>query len=318
LYPVALLLAVAAAYAATLLLLLAVPWPLSILLTIPVGILIGMIFIIGHDASHNSLTRSRALNLVLSRLAFLPPLHASSLWDLSHNRTHHIHNNIRGIDYVWEPLSPADFRSLSLIRRGIYRFYRTPVGVAFYYLPALWAARLVVPWPSIIPRARLIYWFDTTLVLGFLALQIVGVIALGAAFGKSAWASVTIGVLLPFLVWNGFMSFVIFLHHTHPAVEWFADGDARAARVGSLTGTVRVEFPAPFRQLTLAIMEHSAHHHASGVPLYHLPAMQAALLAEQRLVSWRFSWRAYARICQRCKLYDYDAGRWVTFKESAR
>jgi omega-6 fatty acid desaturase (delta-12 desaturase) len=64
-------------------------------------------------------------------------------------------------------------------------------------------------------------------------------------------------------------------------------------------------------------MEHNAHHLAPGVPLYNLPRMQRSLEAQGRLVSWRFTWRAYARVCRRCKLYDYDAGRWVAFDGQA-
>lgn len=316
--PVALFLAVTGAYLGLLVLVLAAPMLVAVPLAVPCGVLIGMLFILGHDAAHNSFTRSRRLNLVIGRLAFLPSLHAYSLWDLSHNRTHHLHNNVRGVDYVWEPKTPAEFRAQSSARRGLYRFYRTPIGVAFYYLGVLWAPRLFIPWPFLIRRGRLVYWLDAGLVLGFLVLQTVGVTAIGAQFGHNAWTSVLTGMILPFLIWNGLMSFIIFFHHTHPTIGWFPDDAARTARMGALSGTARVVFPTPFRQLVLGIMEHSAHHYASGVPLYHLAGMQAALEAQGGILTWQFSWRAYARICRQCKLYDYDAARWVTFEDGAR
>jgi fatty acid desaturase len=80
---------------------------------------------------------------------------------------------------------------------------------------------------------------------------------------------------------------------------------------------VRVRFPWPFRPMVLGIMEHHAHHQAPGVPLYNLPRMQQALEKQTPLVTWQFSWRAYVRVCRRCKLYDYDAGRWVAFDRRA-
>jgi omega-6 fatty acid desaturase (delta-12 desaturase) len=311
--PVGLFLALVAAYLGLLLLMLAAPAVVSVLLTIPCGFVIAMLFVVGHDAAHNSFTRSGTLNQVLGRLAFMPSLHAFSLWDLSHNRTHHRYNNIRGIDYVWEPMTRADFARCSAPRRALYRFYRTPVGVGFYYMLGLWAPRLFVPLPSVIGRVRLVYWLDSALVAAALALQIAGVIAVGGLFGKAAWASVMVGVVLPFLVWNGAMSFVIFLHHTHPAVRWYRDEAAWKAQAGAIDGTVCVRFPSPFDTIALGIMEHGAHHYASGVPLYNLSRMQRVLEKRVAVVTWRFSWRAYVRICRRCKLYDYDTGKWVSF-----
>jgi omega-6 fatty acid desaturase (delta-12 desaturase) len=315
--PVALFLALAAAYFGLVLLLLAAPEVVSVLLAIPCGFVIAMLFAVGHDAAHNSFTRSGVLNQVLGRLAFLLSLHAFSLWDLSHNRTHHRYNNIRGIDYVWEPMTRADFERCSAVRRALYRFYRTPVGVALYYLPGLWARRLFVPLRSVIGQVRLVYWLDSALVMAALVLQVTGVVAVGGLFGKGPWTSVLLGVAFPFLVWNGVMSVVIYLHHTHPSVRWYRDEAAWKEQGGGIHGTVCVRFPFPFDVVALGIMEHGAHHHASGVPLYNLSRMQRVLEERTAVVSWRFSWPGYARICRRCKLYDYDAGKWVSFEGRA-
>jgi acyl-lipid omega-6 desaturase (Delta-12 desaturase) len=313
LLPTALLAAVLMLYAALLVLLLASPAAIAVALTVPCGMAIGMLFIIGHDACHNAYTASTRLNQWIGRLAFLPSLHAFSLWDLAHNRTHHRFNNIRGVDYVWEPMTSAEYRRGAWPRRALYRFCRTPVGVALYYLLHIWAPRLLVPLPGFIDRMRPAYALDSALVLAFLPLQLWAVIAIGGMFGKAPWESILLGVALPFLVWNGFMSFVIFLHHTHPAVKWYPSVAAWRSDQGALHGTVRVRFPWPFGPLVLSIMEHNAHHQAPGVPLYNLPRMQRTLEEQGTLVTWQFSWRAYFRVCRRCKLYDYDADRWAAF-----
>ena len=275
-----------------------------------------MLFIVGHDAAHNSFTSSRLLNQVIGRLALLPSLHSFSLWDLSHNRTHHLYNNVRGIDYVWEPLTPREYRALGTMRRTIYRFVRTPIGVPFYYLFALWLRRLFVPWPFLFTGVSKLFWLDTALVVSFLALQIFGVVSIGTRFGNDPGISIVTGMLAPFLGWNGFMSFIIFLHHTHPLIEWYSDKAERERRMGGLRGTTRVIFPAPFRPFLLGIMEHSAHHFASGVPLYRLHGLQASLEAQDDLVTWCLSGGRFARICRDCKLYDYDEKRWLTFDEA--
>jgi omega-6 fatty acid desaturase (delta-12 desaturase) len=311
--PMALFSALLVAYVGQVVLVLALPTPLAVLMCVPCGLVIGMLFVVGHDAGHNSLTRSRRLNQVLGRLAFLPSLHAFSLWDLSHNRLHHRYNNIRGLDVAWEPMSPADYQRCGSLRRSMYRLWRTPVGVASYYLIGHWAPRLLLPLPHVVGGVRLVYCLDSVLVLAGLAVQVYGAIALGGVFGKGAWESVMEAVALPFLVWNGFISFVIFLHHTHPAIRWYPDEAAWRAEQGGLQGTVCVRFPFPFAAMALGIMEHNAHHTASDVPLYNLSRMQRSLEDRTGLVTWRFSWRGYARICRRCKLYDYVAAKWVSY-----
>jgi hypothetical protein len=50
------------------------------------GFLVVMLFVIGHDACHQSFTSSRPLNELIGRIAFLPSLHVFSLWECEHNR----------------------------------------------------------------------------------------------------------------------------------------------------------------------------------------------------------------------------------------
>ncbi len=294
---------------------LAAPLFLALPLSLIDGLVIAALFVVGHDAAHNCFTRSRRANGIVGRLAFLPSLHAFTLWDLSHNRTHHRNNNVAGIDYVWEPMTPAQWRAASSVRRAIYRFYRGPAGVPFYYLFSLWIPYLFIPGPGITPRFRAAAWADSLLVVAFLALEVWAAAAWGQALGKNAGFAILVAVALPFLFWNGFMSFVIYLHHTHPSVRWYRDEAAWEAGAGALFGTVCVRFPRPFRWVTLNIMEHNAHHLASGVPLYNVTAMQRRLEEQGGLLVWNFSLRGYLRVCQRCKLYDYDAGRWCGFDE---
>jgi acyl-lipid omega-6 desaturase (Delta-12 desaturase) len=275
-----------------------------------------MLFIIGHDACHNSFTASPWLNQIIGRLAFLPSLHSFSLWDLGHNRMHHRYNNVRGWDTVWEPWSPDDYQSHGPPRRMMYRFYRSPIGVAFYYIIELWAPYGTWAIPTIYRDLKPIYAFDTPLVLLFLAAQVWNVISVGGTFGHGVPASLLIGVLIPFLVWNGMMSLVIYLHHTHPTVHWYPSVPAWQAARGAMAGTAHVRFAPPFKPVVLSIMEHNAHHAAPGVPLYNLSRMQRALVAHEDFLSWRFTWRRYARVCRRCKLYDYDLGCWVSFADA--
>jgi fatty acid desaturase len=62
--------------------LLLVLWPLA-------GLGVSGLFVLGHDASHGALLRSRRANLAVARVCMLPSLHLESAWDLGHNRIHH-------------------------------------------------------------------------------------------------------------------------------------------------------------------------------------------------------------------------------------
>src|SRR5260221_14341 len=53
------------------------------------GLVVVMLFVVGHDACHQSFTSSPRLNGWIGRIAFLPSLHVFSLWEREHNRRHH-------------------------------------------------------------------------------------------------------------------------------------------------------------------------------------------------------------------------------------
>src|SRR5262245_3239353 len=60
------------------------------------GVAIALLFIIGHDAGHGSFVPNRTLNAWISRIAFVPCVHAASLWRAIHNKLHHGRTNLKG------------------------------------------------------------------------------------------------------------------------------------------------------------------------------------------------------------------------------
>jgi acyl-lipid omega-6 desaturase (Delta-12 desaturase) len=310
--PVALFLGVVAAYGGVVAAILAGALWMSVILVPICGILVMMLFIVGHDACHQSFTSSPRLNRLIGRIAFLPALHAYSLWDREHNQRHHRFNNIKDLDYAWIPLSLKEFAQASPLARLKYRFYRNPGGVLFYYLFEIWPQRKIFPRRAMLGKIRLAYVADSAMLAGFLVLYLGGLTIAGGWFGKSAVESVTIAFLLPFLIFNAFISWAIFVHHTHYDVPWYATYDEWKQGDGAIYGTVHVKFPSGVRRLILNIMEHNVHHFAPRVPLYCLSDMQE-LVKRPDSVTWKFSFRNYWDVCARCKLFDYEASRWLDF-----
>jgi acyl-lipid omega-6 desaturase (Delta-12 desaturase) len=280
------------------------------------GMLIGTLFTVGHDAAHDAFTDRRALNAWIARLAFIPSAHALSLWQLGHNRNHHPFNNLRTRDYVWAPWSPAEYRAASPFRRWFYRLCRGAFGSLPYHLVHMWWSKFFLP---IAPEART-KWkrhlFDCTFVVA-------GWLAYGAACTwlgsllapeRPLWLSCLLGWVLPFLSFNWTIGWVVYLHHTHPAVPWFDDPDEWSRVDPAVACTVHVTPPLLLDAISNNIMDHNAHHAASSIPLYRIRAAQRRLRTDAPAIAHvELSPASYLRITAACKLFDPESHRWTDF-----
>jgi len=292
------------------------PYALNLLGGILAGHAIAILFTVGHDACHQSFTPSTRLNRWIGRAVFILSLHAASLWVLGHNRIHHGSTNLRRRDYVWEPMSPADYAAASPLRRRWYRLCRSRLGSLPYYLIEMWWKKNFLP---IAPEARS-HWrehvFDSAFVVVGGALHIWAIVAIGRVWtpNRSPWLVVAAAWLLPFLVWNWFMGVVIYAHHTHPRVPWFEREDEWNYLASQVLGTVHVQLPRPWTWLDNNIMEHNAHHALVVIPMYNLKTAQRRIRAAFPDIHYIYlSPPAFCRIADACKLYDFGARRWTTF-----
>ncbi|MBM4217988.1 MAG: fatty acid desaturase, partial [Gammaproteobacteria bacterium] len=128
-------------------------------LMITVGIV--RLFLIGHDACHGSFFKSKWLNQVVGRIAFLPSMTAFSLWDVGHNVAHHGFNNLKGRDQVWAPFSKDEFDALPRYRRVLERIYRSGLGWGLYYFLELWWKKLYFATRKQIGASRAKYHWDS-------------------------------------------------------------------------------------------------------------------------------------------------------------
>ena len=272
------------------------------------------LFVIGHDACHGAYTSKEWLNKLIGRTAFLASLTPYSLWRVGHNVVHHGFNNLRGRDFVWEPLDPESYAKLSPGRQRMERLYRSAMGPGIYYLVEIWWTRLYFPARKYLVSERREFTADSALVTIFGALWVAVLVTVGLHRGLNLYAVIGIGFVLPFVLWNWTMGLVIYLHHTHPEVPWFADKKAWTRARAQVSATIHLRMPKPFNALLHYIMEHPAHHLDATIPLYHLKAAQRELeTLFGHCPNIRFSFREYLRVVRTCKLFDYARGAWAPF-----
>lgn len=294
------------------------PW-LKIGIGLIAGFIIGRLFILGHDACHQSYTVHRRLNVWLGRLVFLPSLTPFSLWHTGHNVVHHGYTNLKGFDFVWQPHSLEEFRALPAWRRALERIYRSGWAPWLYYFVDMWWKRMYFPSRRQMPTRRREFVADGILVTCGALIWIAALTWAAYATEQSVWLTLCAGFLVPFLFWNAMIGFVVYVHHTHTGVAWYQNKTEWAAAQPFVSTTVHLQFNYRIGALLHHIMEHTAHHVDMGVPLYRLKQAQALLEKKLpgRIVIQKFSWRWYFDTARRCKLYDFDRLCWTDFSGKA-
>jgi len=299
-------------------------WLLKSVLGYLNGLAIGMIFVVGHDACHQSLTPVGWLNRLLGRIAFLPPLHPYTAWEYSHNGLHHGMTNLKSHDPGYAPKTLEEFRTLPRCRQWLERFYRTWPGLALYYLIENWFKVEMFPSAEHQSKMRSVRAFrrDRRIVAAFGVTMVVLTVWIGVIVrptGQAAWVAglghFLLAWLWPYLVWNGIIAFITFQQHTHPKVRWFDNEADWTFYETQVRGTVHIQFPWLMRMMFHNINEHTAHHINPRVPLYELKTAQDQvrdyLAGDVLVVKWRP--RVTFDTLRRCKLYDFDNHCWLDF-----
>ncbi|MDX1948016.1 MAG: fatty acid desaturase [Pirellulaceae bacterium] len=283
------------------------------------GLTITFLFLQAHDACHDCLTPHRWLNALLGRLLFLPAWHCYSGWVHGHNHVHHGWTNFLPTDYVWGPLSKADYDRLSPLARAYHRLGRWWPGFGVYYGIDILLGKILWLQPEIRGRKRKLIWLADVLLVAL------GIVAWGAAIVALArhfqlaaspawlifWAQV-----VPFGVAMWLVGFITYLQHTHPKIAWFKDLGEWNFYNGQVLGTAHIRFPRRINAATHFIMEHTAHHVDPRIPLFALPAAQADL--EQAFPhdvhDQVFTIRGFFYTQRVCQLYDFENHRWLNWR----
>jgi omega-6 fatty acid desaturase (delta-12 desaturase) len=280
------------------------------------GFVIGRLFIIGHDACHQSLTPNRRLNHWLGRIAFLPSFTPYSLWEVGHNVVHHGYTNLKGFDFVWAPYTAQEFAALTPLRRLLDRIYRSGWAPGLYYMVEIWWKRMFFPTARNMPTRRRVFLLDNLLVSGFALIWLGAFVALAVATAQPVLPLLAFGFLVPFAFWCAMIGFVVYVHHTHAEVQWHAERSEWSRSQPFVSTTVHLTFPLAIGSVLHHIMEHTAHHVDMTIPLYRLKQAQAKLeqMLPGRIIIQRFSWKWYFSTARRCKLYDFARECWTDYR----
>jgi len=103
-------------------------------------------------------------------------------------------------------------------------------GPWLYYLVEIWWLRMFFPSQRHMPSRRPIFRADCALALIAGLAWIGGVVWVATSTGQSVAWLLLVAFVVPFIFWNGMIGFVVYVHHTHTSVNWFADSWPGARR----------------------------------------------------------------------------------------
>ena len=147
-----------------------------------------------------------------------------------------------------------------------------------------------------------------------------GAFALGWALdggpGAGVWMAAKL-VVLPFLVFIQIIGWTVYVHHVGPDIRWWTRAEWSPWR-GQMESTTVLRTPRFLNVFFQNIFVHVPHHVDTRIPWYHLPAAAVAIEAAfpGTVIDKRFRVSDYLRGTRQCKLYDFAAGTWLTYRQA--
>jgi acyl-lipid omega-6 desaturase (Delta-12 desaturase) len=292
-------------------------WWLAAPLVILAGLVVSAMFIIGHDAAHQSLFEGRRANRVVATVMMLPSLHVHEAWVLGHNRVHHGYTAQQGMDFVWHPITPTEYLTMSRLERLRHRLEWSWAGAGAYYLRGVWWEKMIRFTPP--GRNARNVQRDKAIVAAWFVGASAAAAAAGWGRGGAAGAAVMWLKLVggPFLVFTQIIGWTVYVHHIDPDIRWWPRRQWSRWR-GQVEATTILRIPRLLNVFFHHIFVHVPHHVDMRLPWYRLPRAAAALHAAfpEFVAQRRFRLRDYVRSVRRCKLYDFEHGRWLTYAQA--
>jgi acyl-lipid omega-6 desaturase (Delta-12 desaturase) len=291
----------------------------AVLASVFTGFVVSAMFVVGHDAAHDALVPGARLNQGIALALMLPSLHVRDGWVFGHNRVHHGFTVKRGMDFVWHPVTPDEYALMSSARRALHRLEWSWAGAGIYYVRNVWWNKMIRFTPPAksapgVPRDRRIV--GVFLVVASSASLACGWVSGGVVAAVWMWLLL---IVVPFAVFSWVIGATVHIHHVQPDIPWF-DGRDWTRSKAQLIGTTVMRVPWFIDIALHHIFIHVPHHVDARIPCYELSdASKAIDAAFPGIVKTRdFRLRDYYRSTKACKLFDFDASRWLTIADSRR
>ena len=277
------------------------------------------LFVVAHDSAHGALFRSKRMNSVVGRIAMLPSWHVFEGWILGHNRVHHAYTVRQGYDFVWHPYTAEDFAAMGRLGRLRHRFEWSWAGAGAYYIREVWMSKMMTGEPP--ARWRKAIRRDRVVVYAFIATMATVIGAIGWSRSGTVWGTiwpVLAALVIPFLTFSYMIGSLVHVHHVAPDIKWWKRREWTKFKA-QMEGTTIMRVRPGMNFFFHWIMVHIPHHVDMRIPMYNLElaadAIKAAYPETVRDEPLRF--RDFVDNTRQCKLYDYDTGTWMTYREAA-
>lgn len=275
-----------------------------LLLAIPAGGLMVRVFIIQHDCGHGSFFKSRELNDNVGRAMSILTLAPYGLWRREHAQHHASSGNLdrRGSGDI-DTLTVAEYQALSPLQKLRYRFYRHPLFLFGFGVPAYFLIVQRTPWLHALPARDC---FKSVIGLNIAMALVYG--PLFYAFGFAKVLSVFVPMVVVASATGGWL---FFIQHQFEDTVW-EKTNGWDFQVAALLGSSFYDLPKVLNWFTGNIGLHHIHHLNSMIPNYRLQDCIADS-AELRSIN-RLTLRESLK-CAGLKLWDENRGRMISFKE---
>jgi len=277
------------------------------------GVSTAMLFVWAHDAAHGTLFKSSKVAEFMGTIVMLPSLNIYRLWSYGHNKVHHGFTSFTPIDWIWRPFTPAEYQALNKFQRILYRIERSWLTCAFHYLRRVWWQEMLRFNPGKDKQQKRYYRHGKLYIAVYAILM-----AIISYYFAGGIIGIVCALILPFIVFNYFISMIIYLHHTHPEIPFFDLKKDWAHSIGILYCSTIIHCSKFSKAMLHNITIHIPHHLDIRIPFYNLPRAYQEIKKEygQYFHEYRFSWHMVRKIFKSCKLYDFENKCWLTFKEA--
>jgi omega-6 fatty acid desaturase (delta-12 desaturase) len=275
------------------------------------GVAASGMFVLAHDAAHGSLFKNEWVAEVMGTIFMLPALNSYRLWCFGHNRIHHGFTSFSPIDWIWRPLTIAEYNDLNLFNKFLYRMERSFSGCGLHYILKVWWPKMVCFMPENLQSAKVRAIRIGKLIIAAFALAI-GILY----YLHSGFIGVLAALVIPFIVFNYAISLIVYLHHTHPELPFFDERAEWNHSVGAVFCTTVIHTNWLIDKfITHHILIHTPHHVDIRIPFYRLKTAFNSIKQHYShyIHEYKMNWSTLLHIFNTCKLYDYHTHQWHSF-----